>query len=1041
LLLFQKYILNSIKQDESIIAKRWASFKEFLAKTEDIIDFKEEEYQDGFLIDIFEKSLGYTLKTTNPKDYNLSREAKNQADSKKADGGIWVDNQKVGVIELKGQDTKNLDKKPSKNELSAVDQAFGYLVSNSHTRYVIVSNFDELRLYIDKKTAYEKFNLFKMDYKEFSKLHLLLSFESIKDNIPLNLKEKSISFEKNISDELYRDFSLFRTHLFENIVKNNNLDKALLLRLTQKLCDRIIFILFAEDRGLLAHNTIQQIRDRQKDDIWDKSIYDYFKIYFSAINQGNKKLKIPKYNGGLFATDELLDNLKIDDIALDLEIQKLSNYDFMSDISVNILGHIFEQSLTDLEEINANIENIEFDKTKSKRKKDGVFYTPEYITKYIVDNTLGKLCQDKREELKILEVVAPKNIKKLNKTEKRIKENLANYKNWLFDLKILDPACGSGAFLNQALEYLIKEHNQLQDDLSLMGDLFTSYTVEESVLENNLYGVDINEDAVEIAKLSLWLRTATKGRELTNLADKVLCANSLLDMPFDENSFDVVIGNPPYVRVQGLKSNYQDETKLYEKKYLSATGNYDLYVLFLEMSFKMLNKDGKLSYILPHKFLISDFGSGIREFLSKNRAVESLLHFGSEMVFKDASAYTCIIDLSHNNKGLNFKHIKPVSIFEKFEYDTISYDKLNKDKWNLTNSDISKVLEKIHKQPLIVKDVFERIFTGIQTSGDNVYLLLNTKKGLYSKSLDKIVEIENGILKPILKGENVSKYKNLENNYFVIFPYIIKKDKAIAMSEDYIKENFPNGYKYLKENEEFLRGREKGRFDNPKEWFLFSRNQGISGVEQIKIIAQEIAFKSQMSFDNGFFYHNTKCYSFIKKENVKADYKFYLSIFNSSVMWFFIKNTGYELRGGYFAFKTKFLEPFPLPKLQNLKEQETFIQKVDLMLELNKNLQIAKQNFINELELEKIPRKLQNFEALEFEEFVKEYKKSKKLKFKDKLEERNFKNNWLALFENDKKVVLELQGKIDITDKETDSMVYELYGLSDDEVKIVEGKI
>ena len=134
------------------------------------------------------------------------------------------------------------------------------------------------------------------------------------------------------------------------------------------------------------------------------------------------------------------------------------------------------------------------------RKKDGVFYTPEYITKYIVENTLGKMCSEKREELNITNVTAPQNPKKLNKSEQQTKDNLEIYKNWLFDLKILDPACGSGAFLNQALEFLIDEHINLQNDLALMGDLFASYTVEESVLEHNLYGVDINEDAVEIAK-------------------------------------------------------------------------------------------------------------------------------------------------------------------------------------------------------------------------------------------------------------------------------------------------------------------------------------------------------------------------------------------------------------------------------------------------------------------------------------------------------------------------------------------------------------
>ena len=580
--MFQKSVLKSVQQDESLIALRWAEYQNYLSKIDFIKTVKEEKYQDGFLKDVFENCLGYTLDTTNPTSFNLEREKKNEDNSKKADGAIFVDNKVVGIIELKAQDTKNLDKVET--------QAFGYLISNSFAKYVIISNFDELRLYINKKTEYEKFSLFNLNYDDFKKLHLLLSYESIKDDIPQTLKENSNKFEKDISNKLYKDFSLFRTHLYENLVKNNSLDKALLLRLTQKLCDRIIFILFAEDRGLLTANTIKEIREEFTNQKFTSySLYDIYKFYFDAINKGNVKLNIPKYNGGLFAEDKILDSLTIDDNVLDMEAQALSNYDFMSDVSVNILGHIFEQSLTDLEEINAAINDTEFDSKKTKRKKDGVFYTPEYITKYIVDNTLGKLCSDKRSKLKLIEISAPKNPKRPTKKEQILKDNLEEYRKWLLNLKILDPACGSGAFLNQALDFLISEHQFLQKDLVVMGDITAYYEIEKSILENNLYGVDINEDAVEIAKLSLWLRTASKGRELTKLADKILVANSLLYMPFEENSFDVVIGNPPYVRVQGLKSNYEDEAKLYEEKYKSATGKYDIYALFLEISFNMLN--------------------------------------------------------------------------------------------------------------------------------------------------------------------------------------------------------------------------------------------------------------------------------------------------------------------------------------------------------------------------------------------------------------------------------------------------------------------
>ena len=409
------------------------------------------------------------------------------------------------------------------------------------------------------------------------------------------------------------------------------------------------------------------------------------------------------------------------------------------------------------------------------------------------------MCNEKREELKITNVISPTNPKKLTKAEQQTKDNLEIYKDWLFNLKILDPACGSGAFLNQALEHLIKEHNQLQNDLALMGDLFSSYTVEESVLEHNLYGVDINEDAVEIAKLSLWLRTAKKGRPLTSLADKILCANSLLEMPFEENSFDVVIGNPPYVRVQGLKSNYENESKLYEEKFVSATGKYDLYALFIEQSFKMLNQEGRLSYILPHKFLISDFGSGIREFLAQNKAVENLLHFGSEMVFEDASTYTCIITLSHNNEKLNFKSISPKDIFNEFIYDYIDYEKLGSDKWNLSNNEILKVLEKIRLQPLTIKNVFQGIFQGIKTGDDKIFILNGKFEGNhfigYSNKLNKEIKIEKDILKPILKGEDIKKYAPLYSNLHIIYPHKIdEKLQTKPYEENILKDIFPLTY-------------------------------------------------------------------------------------------------------------------------------------------------------------------------------------------------------------------------------------------------------
>ena len=764
--MFQKSVLKNTSQNESVVALRWAEYQKYLAKIDFIKSVKEEKYQDGFLKDIFENCLGYTLESTNPNDFNLEREKKNETDGKKADGVIYVNNEVIGIIELKAQDTKNLDKIEA--------QAFNYHNSHSNSKYIIISNFDELRFYIDKKTAYEKFSLFNLNYEDFKKLHLLLSYESIKTDLPLKLKEKTANFEQEISKNLYKDFSLFRTHLFENLVKNNDLDKSLLLRLTQKLCDRVIFILFAEDRGLLTANTIKEIRERhQSDGFDDRSMYDYYKLYFDAINKGNEKLNIPKYNGGLFAEDETLDSLIIDDHILDMEAQSLSDYDFMSDVGVNILGHIFEQSLTDLEEINASINETEFDNKKSKRKKDGVFYTPEYITKYIVDNTLGKLCRDKREELTLTEVTAPTNSKKPTKKEQIQKDNLEEYRNFLLNLKILDPACGSGAFLNQALDFLIHEHETLQKDLVVMGDITAYYEIEKSILEHNLYGVDINEDAVEIAKLSLWLRTASKGRKLTKLANKIKCGNSLIDdksvvdnafvweeeFPevFENGGFDIVIGNPPYVFArENMSQNIKD---FYVDNYKSANYQINTYLLFIEKSINLIKQNSNYGLIIPNAWLMVYSGEGLRKYILDNCKLNQIINLEGYS-FDNVNVETIIL-LAKKEKVIKnefeillsketefvFSHKKEQELFSKnegFEFRVFSDEE---------SSDLIKKLQ----NNSVVLDSIVQIKAGLQAYEKGKGNPKQSANDVETRPYDYNYKFDDDTYK-YLDGKNVGRY-------------------------------------------------------------------------------------------------------------------------------------------------------------------------------------------------------------------------------------------------------------------------------------------
>ncbi|MGJ0297805.1 Eco57I restriction-modification methylase domain-containing protein [Aliarcobacter cryaerophilus] len=1003
--IFQNSVLKEYSKniDKDLVSKRWKAFQNWQKDIEAIKTYKEEIYQEGFLRDIFENCLGYTLNTTNKNEYNLEREKKNETDSKKADGVIYVNNKVVGVIELKGQDTKNLDRGKNK-ESSPIEQAFGYLTSHDSTycKYVIVSNFDELRFYIKDRLNYEKFNLFNLSEEEFYKLHLLLSYESIKENIPSNLKDKSTTKEIDISKDLYKKFSSFRTSLFENLVKNNtNHDKATLLRFTQKLCDRIIFILFAEDRGLLRTNTIEEIKKRHEQDLFDISLYGYYKIYFEAINKGSLKLDIPQYNGGLFAIDEELDNLVIDDEILNSHVPILSKFDFASDISVNILGHIFEQSLTDLEELQANIENINFDKTKTKRKKDGVFYTPEYITYYIVENTLGKLCNQKKEELNLLDVSNPTNPKKLTKQEKQTLENIYSYRDYLLNLKILDPACGSGAFLNQALEFLIKEHDDL-DKLrkDFEGEGLGLYDIEASILEHNLYGVDINEDAIEIAKLSLWLRSARRGRPLTKLANKIKCGNSLINDKnivsnafiweeefkevFEQGGFDIVIGNPPYVDNRGFD---KDILNYYFKIYNNSFGKsgtesykttkFNLIAPFIELTYKLLRYKGLTSFIIHKNIFKTNSYSNIRRFILQKYKIEILTDWGSGQ-FEDVVAETATFIFEKDYKKNNDFKIEFYKLNQKVNETYESQDTylLNYD--NIfsiyTNTKDRNVLFKIKNNSLSLSNIVN-INNGIVTGDD--------KKYLFSTQ-------ENDTFKPSIRGKDISRYSTIIPKEF------IKYDKN-----------------------SLLRARDEN---------IFLSNE--------KLIMQMINTQFIITYDDQQVYNLGTTYALTLK-NKNFDLKYVLCILLSKLInWYYKKEFTNESELTN-AISTKNLFEIPLKNL-NIIEQEPFIAKANKMLELNKKLQETKQNFTNELKLEKLPIKLQKFEELDFDDFVKEYVKAKKIKLADQLEERNFKNNWLAIFENDKKEVLELQNQIKIIDKEIDQMVYKLYDLNEDEIKIVE---
>ena len=439
-------------------------------------------------------------------------------------------------------------------------------------------------------------------------------------------------------------------------------------------------------------------RDLQEREV-EIPLYQRFKKYFEYLNTGfkGKRYDVFAYNGGLFKPDEVLDTILIDDELLFKHTYKLSEYDFASEIDVNILGHIFENSLNELDEINAQLTGEEIDKTKTRRKKDGVFYTPKYITKYIVENTVGKLCTEKKAELQIIEEEYATDKRRQLKTKQALLDKLKTYQNWLLQLTICDPACGSGAFLNQALDFLITEHryiDELQAKLLSVPIIFSD--IEKGILENNLFGVDLNEESVEIAKLSLWLRTAQPNRKLNDLNNNIKCGNSLIDDPtvaggkafnwkeafpqvFVRGGFDVVIGNPPYVNANDLKKNLSvSEYNFLKENFETAKGTVDLYIYFFEKGLNIIKKDGFLSYITPNRFLSASYGKAVREFILSKYQIVSLVDYSDKKVFEDASTYPVISFI--RNKTIDNYNV----ITGKFDEETksliskeFSSDKLN----------------------------------------------------------------------------------------------------------------------------------------------------------------------------------------------------------------------------------------------------------------------------------------------------------------------------------------------------------------------------
>ncbi len=763
---------------EKIIAN-W----QYSLRDSDLSKTKEKSIQGSFLIKFFEEILGYASQMSGKDEWNLIQHPASEVDAQEPDGslGFFTKGEKItkAVIELKDAKTL-LDKKQSGREkgYTPIEQAYLYATKFDRCSWIIVSNFREIRLYHKNRTQdfYEKFDVLELHKaEEFKRFYYMLCKQNLiapKSSVIDELANASTTEDENITLKFYQDYKTIRLSLFHHLVDHNpDVEKTLLLEKAQKIIDRLIFILFCEDTGsLLPRNLAQDtytlgIKSRERS---DQRVWREFKNLFMDIDLGRSDIdpEINQYNGGLFAPDAVLDSLVIKD-AIWLHIVSLNKYDFESELNVNILGHIFEQSISDIENFKAELLGRQTENTTSRRKKEGIFYTPGFITKYLVEDVVGRFLVEHPDELGTI--------------------------------KILDPACGSGAFLNQAHSYLMKEYEtrleqRLIEKARAQQLDFSDVNLaasNRSILLNNVFGVDLNQESVEITKLSLWLKTARSTEPLQNLDKNIKCGNSIVDNPmyagdrafqWDEQfksilaggGFDVIIGNPPYVRQELIK----DIKPYLEKHYKVYTGASDLYVYFFEKAMSLLKENGFFAFIVSNKFLRAAYGQKLTQYLQQNFTILNLIDFGDLQIFEGATTYPCIITLQKKKPAdtqrvplLKLTTLEKVSSLDLDVKENSQIIEINRNDatWQLRSLEQNSLLERLRKGNTPLGEFINgEIFRGIITGLNEAFIIdeQTNEKLCSADSRNK------DVIKPLLRGVNIGTYEfEWGHEYLIHLPW------------------------------------------------------------------------------------------------------------------------------------------------------------------------------------------------------------------------------------------------------------------------------
>jgi type I restriction-modification system DNA methylase subunit len=812
-----------------------------------------------------------------------------------------------------------------------------------------------------------------------------------------------------VDAEFLKEIEAWRDSLARNMaLRNPDLTLDEMNDAVQRTIDRIIFLRMVEARGMEEYGQLQKIGDNE-------NIYANLLVLSIRADA--------KYNSGLFdfskKGDQVTPRITVDDkilkpILADLYYPK-SPYEFRV-LPAEILGNVYEQFLGKIIHL-TDAHHAKVEEKPEVKKAGGVYYTPSYIVEYIVKNTVGKQIEGK----------SPAELK---------------------GFRILDPACGSGSFLLGAYSFLLDyyrnwygshEPEKKKEAVARQADGSWQLTLPERkrILTEHIFGVDIDHQAVEVTKLSLLLKvlegvkqlTLLNERALPNLDNNIKCGNSLIGSDYfagqiipdaeelrrvnsfdwkngfpeamQAGGFDCVIGNPPYIRIQNLKEWAPLEVEAYKKLYTAAySGNYDIYVVFVEKGLRLLNNNGHLGFILPHKFFNAQYGEALRGLISKGKHLAQVVHFGDQQVFTGATTYTCLLFL--NKAEINeCKYIKVDDLATwrsaaKAIEGVIPATAISVAEWTFTLGKSAPLFEKLNRMPVKLGNVTKRMFQGPITSADTVFLfkeLKSVKKNkiieVLSKEQDEWIMIESRFLKPVIRSGSIGRYW-AKPAALVMFPYEINENSARLFSPIEMQRDYPLAWEYLNRHKKLLEERETNAFKDTK-WYRFGRNQNLGMWEQPKLmipymITELAAYLDRV--DNYYFINVTTGGYGITADETLGSLAYLCGLINSHLLNFYLKQVSTTFHGGYYAANKQYIEQLPIRPI-NFSEPEDkarhdkMVALVEQMLDLHK-------------------RKTETKDAGGQER---------------------------------------LQRVIDSTDQQIDALVYELYEITPEEIAIVEGAV